>query len=128
VTTLLLDTHVALWMAAGDARIGPGTRELIADPANDVVLSVASVWEAEVKRRLGKLDAPDELWDELEASGVDIIAIERDDAVDAAALPPHHRDPFDRMLVAQAIRRRADLVTVDHWFERYDASTVRASD
>lgn len=126
MTSLLLDTHVALWIVAGDARLGPRTREAVLDPDNDVLLSVASVWEAEIKRRLGKLDAPAELWDELELSGVRTITIERDDAVDAAALPHHHRDPFDRMLIAQAVRRRAQLVTVDPWADHYDTNVLRA--
>ena len=98
----------------------------MADVDNEVVVSVASVWEASIKAALGKLRAPAELWREVERSGITRITIERDDAIDAAALPPHHCDPFDRMIVAQTRRRAATLVTVDSWVRAYDVRTLAA--
>ncbi len=126
VPTLLLDTHVALWLVADPDRLGPFTEAALANIDNEVVVSVASVWEASIKAALGKLRAPVELWSEVERSGITLIPIERDDAIDAAALPPHHRDPFDRMLIAQAQRRSATLVTVDSWVRAYDVRTLTA--
>lgn len=126
MTTLLLDTHVALWVLSEPHRLGVIAKASIADTENDVVLSVASVWEASIKAAQGKLRAPDTLWDELERSGVRIVPIEKADAVGAAALPMHHRDPFDRMLVAQARERGAVLVTVDAWARAYDVKSLAA--
>jgi PIN domain nuclease of toxin-antitoxin system len=126
VSTLLLDTHVVLWLVADPGRVGPTAMAAVADVDNEVVVSVASVWEASIKAALGKLRAPAELWSEVERSGITLIPIERDDAIDAAALPAHHRDPFERMLIAQAQRRSAILVTVDRWADAYDVRTLAA--
>lgn len=127
MATLLLDTHVALWMLGQPERLGPTTRSAIARLDNDVILSVASVWEASIKAAQGRLHAPADLWDSLEHSGVGIIAIERADAVAAGQLPNHHRDPFDRMLIAQAVERQAVLVTADRWSTAYDVRTLDAT-
>ena len=127
MATLLLDTHVALWMLGEPQRLGATTRAAIARLDNDVVLSVASVWEASIKAAQGRLTAPADIWDQLEQSGVRIVAIERDDAIAAAELPNHHRDPFDRMLIAQAVERQAILVTADRWSTAYDVRTLDAS-
>ncbi|MBI4885288.1 MAG: type II toxin-antitoxin system VapC family toxin [Actinobacteria bacterium] len=127
MTTLLLDTHIALWMLSEPDRLGVNARAAIARADNDVVLSVASVWEASIKAAQGRLRAPDSVWDELERSGVRLIPIERADAVEAASLPMHHRDPFDRMLVAQARERSAVLVTVDSWARAYEVRSLAAN-
>lgn len=127
MATLLLDTHVALWMLGDPARLGPTTHSALARLDNDVILSVASVWEASIKAAQGRLHAPADVWDVLERSGVGIVAIERADAVAAAALPNHHRDPFDRMLIAQAIERQAVLVTADRWSAAYDVRALDAT-
>ena len=127
MTVLLLDTHVVLWMVSEPHRLGSRATAEIANLENDVLVSVASVWEVAIKSALGRLSAPENLWDEVEASGVTIITIERDDAVTAGALPPHHRDPFDRMLVAQAGLRRAQLVTADATLRLYDVPVLHAA-
>ncbi|MDO8362566.1 MAG: type II toxin-antitoxin system VapC family toxin [Actinomycetota bacterium] len=126
MTALLLDTHVALWMVAEPQRLGVTTHSAIARLDNDVMVSVASVWEASIKAAQGRLRAPATLWDELERSGVRVVPIERADAVVAAALPMHHCDPFDRMLIAQAQERSAVLVTLDGWAGAYDVRTLSA--
>ena len=113
-------------MVADHPRLGPRARQQLLDPDNERFISAASVWEAEIKMRLGRLTAPDELWVELERSSVSFIAIDRTDAVAAAALPPHHRDPFDRMLIAQAARRDALFVTADRWADPYDVRVLPA--
>lgn len=126
MTTLLLDTHVALWMVGEPGRLGATTRSALERVDNDVIVSVASVWEASIKAAQGRLRAPAATWDVLERSGVRIVAIERADAVAAAQLPMHHRDPFDRMLIAQARERSAVLVTLDGWVGAYEVRSLLA--
>jgi PIN domain nuclease of toxin-antitoxin system len=113
-------------MVGDPDRLGVTTRSAIERVDNDVLVSVASVWEASIKAAQGRLRAPDSLWDVIERSGVRIVPVERADAVAAAALPMHHRDPFDRMLIAQARERSAVLVTVDEWVAAYDVRSLPA--
>lgn len=123
---LLLDAHALLWWLADDPMLDRGARAAIRDPSNDVLVSAASVWEIEIKRALGKLSAPDGIVAAIEAAGFDALAITADDATKAGRLPPHHRDPFDRMLVAQAGRLDALIVSRDRSFEPYDVEVIAA--
>ncbi len=100
------------WLGLDGDKLSSPVREAIAR-ADQVCISVASVWELEIKRSLGKLDLPVAEWRALPASGLTFIEITLDDATMAAALPSIHRDPFDRMLVAQAKNRELTLVTRD---------------
>ncbi|MGY1705623.1 type II toxin-antitoxin system VapC family toxin [Geodermatophilus sp. SYSU D00697] len=118
--TLLLDTHVLLWWLADDHRLTPAMREAISDPATSVAVSAASAWEMSIKAALGKLSVPEDLADEVERHGFDVLPITVEDGLAAGALPRHHDDPFDRMLIAQAVRRRFVLVTADRRFSDYD--------
>ena len=122
----LLDSHVLLWWLGldGDKLSGP-VREAIAK-ADQVCISVVSVWELEIKRSLGKLDLPVAEWRALPASGLTFIEITLDDATMAAALPSIHRDPFDRMLVAQAKNRELTLVTRDARLLEYGVPCLKA--
>ena len=122
--TLLLDTHVLLWWLAEDDRLTPTMREAIADPTTPVVVSAASAWEMAIKAGLGKLTIPGDLAGELERQGFDELPVTVADGVTAGALPRHHADPFDRMLIAQAARRRFVLVTADRRFADYDVLTL----
>ena len=122
--TLLLDTHVLLWWLFGDDRLTPAMREAITDPAAAVAVSAASAWEMSIKAALGKLAVPDRLAEELDAQGFDALPVTVDDGLAAGALPRHHDDPFDRMLIAQARRRRLVLVTADRRFADYDVLTL----
>ena len=122
----LLDTHVLLWWLADDRRLGAGARALVAGPDNAVYVSAASVWEIGMKRALGKLDAPDDLIDAVERSGFDPLPIGLAHAELAGALPRHHDDPFDRMLVAQAMAEGATLVTADARLAAYAVPTTWA--
>ncbi len=126
MTTLLLDTHTALWMVSAPHRLGVNTVAALQRADNDVIASAASVWETSIKTALGKLRAPDSLWDEIERSGVRLVSIDRADAEAAGQLPLHHRDPFDRMLIAQARERSAVLVTADRWAAAYDVRVLPA--
>lgn len=123
---LLLDAHALLWWLADDPELGGVARSLITDPANDVLVSASTVWEIAIKRSLGKLEAPDDLVGALEEAGFDAVPVLAADAQLAGGLDPHHRDPFDRMLVAQAARLGASVVTRDAVFERYGTATVAA--
>ena len=122
--TLLLDTHVLLWWLADDPRLTPAMREAIADPSTAVMVSAASAWEAAIKAAAGKLTVPDGLHQELERHGFEELRVTVEDGLAAGALPRHHGDPFDRMLIAQAARRRLVVVTADRRFADYDVLTL----
>jgi PIN domain nuclease of toxin-antitoxin system len=123
---LLLDAHTLLWWLADDPGLAGPARDAIRDPGNDVLVSAASVWEIEIKRALGRLTAPDGVVQAIEASGFDAIPIIASDAELAGRLPPHHRDPFDRMLVAQSRRLDAIVVTRDGSFAPYGVDVLPA--
>lgn len=99
---------------------------MIRDPDNDVVVSAASVWELELKIAQGKLESDAELLEEVRRVGYRVLAIAGEHAVVAARLPLHHRDPFDRMLVAQAQLEGLTIVTRDPRFEPYSVATLAA--
>ena len=123
---LLLDAHAVLWALVEPQTIATSTRESIESPANDVVVSAASIWELEIKRAIGKIEIDVDLVAGLERAAATIVPITGADAIRAARLPMHHRDPFDRMLVAQAQRLGAVLVTRDPAFARYDVEVIAA--
>jgi len=123
---LLLDAHALLWWLADDPSLDRSARDLIADPANEVIVSAVTVWEIAIKRAIGKLSAPDGLAAVLERSGFIEAPVTAADAERAGGLEAIHRDPFDRMLVAQAARLRAVVVTRDTVFARYGMETVPA--
>jgi PIN domain nuclease of toxin-antitoxin system len=117
---LLLDTHVALWaLSDPSSTLGPVTMDALRDPRNVVAVSAATVWEIEIKRALGKLDAPDGFARECIERGFDELEITFDHAETAARLPPHHSDPFDRMLIGQAIVEGCQLISTDRTFAAY---------
>jgi PIN domain nuclease of toxin-antitoxin system len=120
VTSLLLDTHVLLWWLSDDARLPERMRAAVADGENEVFVSAASAWEMSIEAALGKLTAPDGLREEMEQQGFTELPITVDDGLAAGALPRHHDDPFDRMLIAQATRRGLQLLSVDRRFSDYD--------
>jgi PIN domain nuclease of toxin-antitoxin system len=123
---LILDAHALLWWLDDDPMFDRAARASIADPANDVVVSAATVWELEIKRAMGKLEAPADLLQVLEAEEFDCLPILVEDAVHAAGLPMHHRDPFDRMLLAQALRLDAVVVSRDLAYAAYDVPVLKA--
>lgn len=125
---LLLDTHVFLWLLAEPERLGHQLRT-IEDPANELLLSAASSWEIAVKVRLGRLDLPLSparyIPDRMRAIGAEPLAVEHAHALAVSDLPMLHRDPFDRILVAQARHLRLRIVTADADIVRYDVRTIR---
>lgn len=116
---LLLDTHVFLWWLEEHPRISQSLRTSIGSSSR-VFVSAASAWEAGIKASLGKLRIPGSFEQGVEACGFEKLRIEFRHAERAGRLPPHHRDPFDRMLLAQAIEERLRLVTADKGLEPYD--------
>lgn len=123
---LLLDTHVLLWWLADDPQLGAAARAQIADGANTVFVSAASAWEIEIKRALGKLDAPTDLASAIEHSHFEPLSISIDHGIAAGRLPPHHSDPFDRILIAQGAAEPLVIVTKDPAFGAYDAALLDA--
>ena len=109
---LLLDTHVVLWWLQGSDRLKDSVVVLLKDATNEVFVSAASVWEIAIKQGLGKLEAPDDLLDLIEQSGFEALSISSFHAEQAGRLPLAHKDPFDRMLIAQA--RAEGLILVTH--------------
>ena len=123
---LLLDAHVLLWWLFDDANLRASARRAIADPATDVLISAATIWEIAIKRELGRLRAPSDLVAAISASEFDILPVTGIDAEAAAALPRHLADPFDRMLIAQAERVDAVIITRDRVFAAYEMKTLPA--
>ena len=120
---LLLDTHALLWWLAGDSRLTPAACDAIATATNDVHVSAATAWEITTKHRLGKLPgaaaiAPD-ISGCLAAEGFDALPITLSEAEEGGRLPGPHRDPFDRLLVAQALARGLTLVSNETVFDAY---------
>jgi PIN domain nuclease of toxin-antitoxin system len=120
---LLLDTHVFLWWRGEPSRLSTGVRSSIST-ADIVFVSAASAWEAAIKASLGRLGLPDTVEAGVLASGFEKLLITFSHAEHAATLPQHHRDPFDRMLVAQARAEGLTLVTHDRLLEPYDVEIL----
>jgi len=119
---LLLDTHLLLWMAGPSERLSPTARRMIEDPANDLVFSVISIWEAVVKTSRKRPDFvvdPEAFRTNLIANSLREIQVTGEHALALMTLPPIHRDPFDRMLVAQAMSENLTLLTSDDQLARY---------
>jgi PIN domain nuclease of toxin-antitoxin system len=120
---LLIDTHAAIWWLAGDRQLSEAARAAIADAGAEAVVSVASIWEASIKRSAGRLQGPD-LTVALGAARLGLLRIDERHAKLAGELPLVHRDPFDRMLVAQASVERLAIVTGDAQIARYDVPVI----
>jgi PIN domain nuclease of toxin-antitoxin system len=125
---LLLDTCSFLWIIGGAKELSPRAREAFADPANEVLLSAASAWEIAVKHRLGKLPLPESpdvfVPAQRAAHGIEPLAIDEEAALHVAKLPDLHRDPFDRLLVAQALVGGLVLLTPDADVREYPVRTL----
>jgi PIN domain nuclease of toxin-antitoxin system len=119
----LLDTHAFIWFIMGSPNLSVNARVLIEDVANEKFLSVASLWEIAIKSSIGKLtlSAPFDvlILPQLGLNGFKLLNIEIDHAALVATLPFHHRDPFDRLLIAQAITEKMSIVSIDAAFDAY---------
>lgn len=125
---LLLDTHTFIWWHEGDPRLSERAAELIRDESNLVRVSLASVWEMQIKIQLGRLrllwPLPHLLQVEQHANRIRVLPIVRDDIFMLSHFPLHHRDPFDRLIAAQALRRNYQVVTHDPMFAPYGVPVV----
>lgn len=125
---LLLDTHAFLWWIGDDARLSGPAREAIADPGNDVAFSVASAWELAIKTGLGRFEPDGDLGpfleEQIQHNAFRVLPVKLEHAVAVSSLPPHHRDPFDRLLVAQAVAEGMVLVSRDPQLRKYDTPTL----
>ena len=127
---LLLDTHVWLWMIGEDQRLNERTRAALRDPENDIYLSAAAVWELAIKQAAGKLKYTGspavQVPIQIKRSGVLPLPITVDHGLAAAALPMHHRDPFDRMMIAQALAEDLTLSSADDRLGAYEVPLLMA--
>lgn len=126
MSRLLLDTHALLWALSDPDRLAPDARGAILDPANEVFVSAASAWEMAIKAGLDKLRYPDDLEEQLTLSGFVALPVDIAVALSVRLLPRHHRDPFDRLLVAQAQRDQLTLVTRDASIRQYAVRVMEA--
>lgn len=126
----LVDTHVWLWMQASPQRLRDETLRLLADESNEVLLSAASSWEMAIKYRLGRLPLPEPpetyVPSRMRRSGTTPVPVEHAHALRVAELPDHHRDPFDRLIVAQAQLLSTPVVTADAQLSAYDVQVLPA--
>jgi PIN domain nuclease of toxin-antitoxin system len=127
---LLLDTHIFIWYVRGASELPLAFRRSIQDPANEIYLSVVSLWEAIIKSQLGKLPLPEPpevyLPRQRAVHGIIGLGVEEADVLQLATLPPLHRDPFDRLLICQTIQHGLTLVTVDDQIRAYPVAVLSA--
>ncbi len=125
---ILLDTHIFLWFISGDTQLSTDVQDVIRDPDNEVYLSAISVWEATVKYQLGKLPLPGHpeiyLPRQRDLHQIVSLALDESSVVQLAALPPLHKDPFDRMLICQALQHGLTIATVDAAVRAYSVSVI----
>lgn len=125
---VILDTHTFLWWNIGDQRLSALARAAIADGRNEVLVSVASIWEVAIKAAKGKLDLPDDpesyVADRMRRNRWLALPIDERHALRAATLPMIHADPFDRVLIAQAQLESLAILTTDPAITRYDVETI----
>lgn len=126
--TILLDTHAFLWFVAGDPKLSAPARAWIEDPGNRVLLSVASLWEIVVKASVGKLPlgktVAELVRDDVQGNDIELLPVQVGHLVTLAGLPLHHRDPFDRLLIAQSRTEGAPLVSADAAVDAYGISRL----
>ncbi|MBE9168760.1 type II toxin-antitoxin system VapC family toxin [Pleurocapsales cyanobacterium LEGE 06147] len=125
---ILLDTHIFLWFISGDTHLSANVRDAIRDPDNEVYLSTVSVWESIVKYQLGKLPLPERpetyLPKQRDLHQIASLALDESSVVQLAKLPPLHRDPFDRMLICQALQNSLTIATADTAVRVYSVSVL----
>ncbi|MDZ8067537.1 MAG: type II toxin-antitoxin system VapC family toxin [Nostoc sp. DedQUE08] len=122
--SFLLDTHILLWFLENDSKLSNQVREIITNPENLIFVSAISAWKISIKQSLGKLIAPSNLEEALHFSRLEVLAITLAHGIKVADLPMYHKDPFDRMLIAQALVEGLTIITVDQKFKFYDVALL----
>jgi len=118
----LLDTHALLWFLSGDERISPTSRQIISDPKNRCFISIASLWEMAIKINIGRLNLSfdlKELSTHLSENNLEVLPIAFEHILETLELEDHHRDPFDRIILAQAKFERLTIISKDENFKKY---------
>lgn len=127
---ILVDTHCWLWMVGEPDRLSDEARDLLRDTGNELLLSAATAWEIAIKYAIGRLELPGDPVDVVSEwmlrSGVTPLPVLHSHALHVANLPPHHPDPFDRLLVAQAQLEGTPILTADAAFKRYEVEVISA--
>ncbi len=125
---VLLDTHTFLWFIDGDARLSPRARELIEDQANIKLVSIASLWEMGLKMSIGRLGLAEPFEEliprQMELNGFGLLPVRIPHIGRVVSLPFHHRDPFDRMIIAQCLVENLSVVSLDSTFDRYSVQRL----
>jgi PIN domain nuclease of toxin-antitoxin system len=124
----LLDTHVFVWFIGGEERLSRAARELVQDRENEILISVASLWEIAIKHSLGKLDLErpfaELIPEQLDRQGLGVLSLELKHLAEVDRLPFHHRDPFDRVIAAQALSEGIPVISVDAALDPYGVSRI----
>lgn len=120
----MIDAHILLWWLFDDRRLSSRLKGVIKDDKNNISVSVITVWEVILKQSLGKLKAPDDLIKSIESDGFEILALDIEHITRLTDLPFIHRDPFDRLLIAQAIAEDYTIITVDKYIKQYEVKTL----
>jgi PIN domain nuclease of toxin-antitoxin system len=122
---LFIDTHVLLWWLDDSPELSESGRTAISDPGNLIVLSAVVIWEIRIKQALGKLEIPPNFYQVVQEQGFELLSITADHAYTVGDLPTHHRDPFDRMIIAQAKFEGLTVATHDIVFNKYDIPVLK---
>jgi len=121
---VLLDTHILIWALENNPALSENARKVIINGNNMVFVSAASIWEISIKQAMGKLIVPDNLFEEIESHHFTLLNINFEHAQLAGELPLIHKDPFDRMLIAQTIIEKLSLISNDHFIAQYDVKLL----
>jgi PIN domain nuclease of toxin-antitoxin system len=125
---VLLDTHAFIWWVTNDSQLSDAARAYIADPDNDVFLSTASAWEIVIKVNIGKLILPEPpesyIPSRLASNQLESLPIQMNHVLQVSALPNHHRDPFDRILIAQSQVEQMPILTADNLIAQYSVNVI----
>jgi PIN domain nuclease of toxin-antitoxin system len=121
----LLDTHALIWWLANDSTLSLNAKTIITDPSNLIFVSAASTWEIAVKKSIGKLKSPDDLIEQIHNNQFKSLPIDLEETLIVETLPPHHQDPFDRILIAQAQFFDLTIISRDRKFALYDVNLLK---
>jgi PIN domain nuclease of toxin-antitoxin system len=124
---ILIDTHILLWWLADDPKLTPRSRAVISDPENRVLVSQVSLWETAIKQRVGKLQVgPSDIFPRLPEFGLDLLPLDNAHLLALESLPVRHGDPFDHLLLAQALHEKAVLMSADRIMQQYGVPCLPA--
>jgi PIN domain nuclease of toxin-antitoxin system len=122
----LIDTHILIWWLEGSSQLSSEVREIMRNGSNAIHLSSGAIWEMSIKQALGRLDVPHDLEQVLRQESIEVLPINASHALAVATLPSHHRDPFDRIQIAQAQLEDMTLISHDGEFGHYDVKLIKA--